>query len=111
MTLEEKVAQLTSVWTGSSPRDPNVAPMQGELAEQRSGVAKTRIELPELAGLDVRTLRISDRVTAGPECHLARPGNAGNTGYPRRSRAAARIPYQPGRRSVGIPQNAARPAC
>src|SRR5262249_54578514 len=29
MTLEEKVAQLTSIWTGSSPRDPTVAPMQG----------------------------------------------------------------------------------
>jgi beta-xylosidase len=30
MTLEEKAAQLTSVWIGDQPRDVNVAPMQGE---------------------------------------------------------------------------------
>jgi beta-xylosidase len=30
MTLEEKAAQLTSVWHGNQPRDSNVAPMQGE---------------------------------------------------------------------------------
>jgi beta-xylosidase len=28
MTLEEKAAQLTSIWIGTEPRDPNVAPMQ-----------------------------------------------------------------------------------
>jgi beta-xylosidase len=32
MTLEEKVAQLTSVWLGNQPRDSNVAPMQGEFS-------------------------------------------------------------------------------
>ena len=31
MTLEEKVAQLTSVWIGDAPRDGDVAPMQGEM--------------------------------------------------------------------------------
>ncbi|HEY2268945.1 MAG TPA: glycoside hydrolase family 3 N-terminal domain-containing protein, partial [Streptosporangiaceae bacterium] len=31
MTLEEKAAQLTSVWLGDQPQDSNVAPMQGEL--------------------------------------------------------------------------------
>jgi beta-xylosidase len=31
MTLEEKTAQLTSVWLGEQPQDSNVAPMQGEL--------------------------------------------------------------------------------
>jgi beta-xylosidase len=30
MTLEEKVAQLTSIWPGDQPRDSNVAPMQGD---------------------------------------------------------------------------------
>lgn len=30
MTLEEKAAQLTSVWLGDEPRDSDVAPMQGE---------------------------------------------------------------------------------
>ncbi len=30
MTLEEKAAQLTSLWLGRQPRDSNVAPMQGE---------------------------------------------------------------------------------
>ena len=30
MTLEEKAAQLTSLWLGLQPRDSNVAPMQGE---------------------------------------------------------------------------------
>ena len=30
MTLEEKVAQLGSLWLGDQPRDSNVAPMQGE---------------------------------------------------------------------------------
>src|SRR5690242_19108678 len=57
-------------------------PFPVESAEQRSGVARTRVELPELASLDVRILRISDRVRTGPERHLARSGNAGNTGYP-----------------------------
>ena len=32
MTLEEKVAQLTSIWVGDQPRDDNVAPMQGEMS-------------------------------------------------------------------------------
>jgi beta-xylosidase len=32
MTLEEKVAQLTSIWLGNQPRDSNVAPMQGEFS-------------------------------------------------------------------------------
>jgi beta-xylosidase len=32
MTLEEKVAQLTSIWVGDQPRDGNVAPMQGEMS-------------------------------------------------------------------------------
>ncbi len=31
MTLEEKAAQLTSLWIGDQPRDANVAPMQGEV--------------------------------------------------------------------------------
>jgi len=31
MTLEEKVAQLTSIWIGDEPRDVDVAPMQGEM--------------------------------------------------------------------------------
>src|ERR1700689_2014813 len=30
MTLEEKVAQLASIWLGNRPRDSNVAPMQGD---------------------------------------------------------------------------------
>jgi len=30
MTLEEKAAQLTSLWPGHQPQDSNVAPMQGE---------------------------------------------------------------------------------
>jgi beta-xylosidase len=30
MTLEEKVAQLTSIWLGRQARDSNVAPMQGD---------------------------------------------------------------------------------
>src|ERR1700689_3757092 len=30
MTLEEKVAQLASIWLGNQPRDSNVAPMQGD---------------------------------------------------------------------------------
>ena len=32
MTLEEKAAQLTSIWVGDQPRDANVAPMQGEMS-------------------------------------------------------------------------------
>ena len=32
MTLEEKVAQLTSVWIGDQSRDADVAPMQGEMS-------------------------------------------------------------------------------
>jgi len=31
MTLEEKAAQLTSIWLGRQARDNNVAPMQGDL--------------------------------------------------------------------------------
>jgi beta-xylosidase len=31
MTLEEKAAQLTSIWLGRQARDSNVAPMQGDL--------------------------------------------------------------------------------
>jgi len=31
MTLEEKVAQLASIWIGDDPRDGDVAPMQGEI--------------------------------------------------------------------------------
>jgi beta-xylosidase len=32
MTLEEKAAQLTSIWIGDEPRDVDVAPMQGEMS-------------------------------------------------------------------------------
>ncbi|MDQ2812313.1 MAG: glycoside hydrolase family 3 C-terminal domain-containing protein [Actinomycetota bacterium] len=32
MTLEEKTAQLTSIWLGNEPRDNHVAPMQGEFS-------------------------------------------------------------------------------
>ncbi len=32
MTLEEKVAQLTSIWVGDQPTDGDVAPMQGEMS-------------------------------------------------------------------------------
>jgi beta-xylosidase len=32
MTLEEKIAQLTSVWLGQQPRNPSVASMQGEFS-------------------------------------------------------------------------------
>jgi beta-xylosidase len=31
MSLEEKVAQLTSIWVGDEPRDGDIAPMQGEM--------------------------------------------------------------------------------
>ncbi len=39
MTLEEKVAQLTSVWLGQ-PRDSNVAPMQGDFREPQAPLAE-----------------------------------------------------------------------
>jgi beta-xylosidase len=40
MTLEEKVAQLTSVWLGNEPRDSNVAPMQGEFSTSTPPLAE-----------------------------------------------------------------------
>ena len=40
MTLEEKVAQLTSIWLGYQPRDSNVAPMQGEFAAPEAPLAE-----------------------------------------------------------------------
>ena len=40
MTLEEKAAQLTSLWPGQQPRDSNVAPMQGEFRAQASPFAE-----------------------------------------------------------------------
>ncbi len=40
MTLEEKVAQLTSVWLGYEPRDSNVAPMQGEFVAPEAPLAE-----------------------------------------------------------------------
>jgi beta-xylosidase len=68
MTLEEKAAQLTSLWLGHQPRDSHVAPMQGEFRAQEAPLAEligdglgqltrvfgTRPLLPEEA---VRTLR------------------------------------------------------
>jgi len=40
MTLEEKAAQLTSLWPGHQPRDSNVAPMQGEFRSPESPFAE-----------------------------------------------------------------------
>ena len=40
MTLEEKVAQLTSVWPGDQPRDSNVAPMQGDFHDPEAPFAE-----------------------------------------------------------------------
>jgi beta-xylosidase len=40
MTLEEKVAQLTSVWPGDQPRDSNVAPMQGHFRDPEEPFAE-----------------------------------------------------------------------
>jgi beta-xylosidase len=40
MTLEEKVAQLTSIWLGHEPRDSNVAPMQGDFREPEAPLAE-----------------------------------------------------------------------
>jgi beta-xylosidase len=40
MTLEEKVAQLTSIWVGDLPRDANVAPMQGEMSAKPPPLAE-----------------------------------------------------------------------
>jgi len=40
MTLEEKVAQLTSVWPGDQPRDSNVAPMQGDFRDPQEPFAE-----------------------------------------------------------------------
>ena len=40
MTLEEKVAQLTSIWPGDQPRDSNVAPMQGDFHDPEGPFAE-----------------------------------------------------------------------
>ncbi|MGH3173823.1 MAG: glycoside hydrolase family 3 protein, partial [Streptosporangiaceae bacterium] len=40
MTLEEKVAQLTSVWPGDQPRDSNVVPMQGDFHDPEGPFAE-----------------------------------------------------------------------
>jgi beta-xylosidase len=40
MTLEEKVAQLTSIWPGDQPRDSNVAPMQGDFPDPEGPFAE-----------------------------------------------------------------------
>ncbi len=40
MTLEEKVAQLTSVWPGNQPRDSSVAQMQGDFREPQAPLAE-----------------------------------------------------------------------
>ena len=40
MTLEEKAAQLTSLWLGHQPRDSHVAPMQGELRAPEAPLAE-----------------------------------------------------------------------
>ena len=40
MTLDEKVAQLTSVWPGDQPRDSNVAPMQGDFRDPEGPFAE-----------------------------------------------------------------------
>ena len=40
MTLEEKAAQLTSIWLGRQARDSNVAPMQGDLCAPEAPFAE-----------------------------------------------------------------------
>ena len=40
MTLEEKVAQLASIWVGNRPRDSNVAPMQGDFGASEAPLAE-----------------------------------------------------------------------
>ena len=40
MTLEEKVAQLASIWLGNQPRDSNVAPMQGDFGVPEAPLAE-----------------------------------------------------------------------
>jgi beta-xylosidase len=40
MTLEEKVAQLASLWLGHQPRDSNVAPMQGDFVAPEAPLAE-----------------------------------------------------------------------
>jgi beta-xylosidase len=40
MTLEEKVAQLASIWLGYQPRDSNVAPMQGDFGAPDAPLAE-----------------------------------------------------------------------
>jgi beta-xylosidase len=40
MTLEEKVAQLASIWLGHQPRDSNVAPMQGDFGAPEAPLAE-----------------------------------------------------------------------
>jgi beta-xylosidase len=40
MTLEEKVAQLASLWLGNQPRDSNVAPMQGDFVAPEAPLAE-----------------------------------------------------------------------
>jgi beta-xylosidase len=40
MTLEEKVAQLGSIWLGHQPRDSNVAPMQGDFVAPQAPFAE-----------------------------------------------------------------------
>src|SRR5580698_9382313 len=40
MTLEEKVAQLASIWLGHQPRDSNVAPMQGDFVAPEAPFAE-----------------------------------------------------------------------
>ena len=40
MTLEEKVAQLASIWLGDQPRDSNVAPMQGDFGAPEAPLAE-----------------------------------------------------------------------
>jgi beta-xylosidase len=40
MTLEEKVAQLGSIWVGNQPRDSNVAPMQGDFGAPEAPLAE-----------------------------------------------------------------------
>jgi len=40
MTLEEKVAQLASIWLAHQPRDSNVAPMQGDFGASEAPLAE-----------------------------------------------------------------------
>jgi len=40
MTLEEKVAQLASIWLGNQPRDSSVAPMQGDFGAAEAPLAE-----------------------------------------------------------------------